>query len=405
MMSATNKSFRPLCRNCGSGHTRRVKKDRNQFVCQDCGNYFTPPTIESAAFGGWTEIEGFVPGTMSNQELMEHLNIDGRYWRIGRVLYGRKDTYKGDTITPMVNVKVWIVPKVEELTARSLFIELLEQARDFSPRYPKIKYPKVTDGVLYEIGMPDIHLGLLAWAEESGMDSDLKLTVALVHRVIDQLLAYSNCLPVERILLPIGNDFFNVNNKDNTTIHGTPQQEDTRYQKTFRKGCELMVDVIDKCATVAPVEVVVVPGNHDEERSFYMGEVLSAWYRNCPNVTVDNRAMKRKYVQYGVNLIGLTHGYYEKFSVLTNLMPLEVPEMWASTKYREWHLGDKHHKKDMQLIADEKIGMVIRILRSLSAPSAWAFDKGFLGSLRAGEGFVWHPTKGLIAQFTAAGDL
>ena len=125
-----------------------------------------------------------------------------------------------------------------------------------------------------------------------------------------------------------------------------------------------------------------------------MGEVLSAWYRNCPNVTVDNRAMKRKYYPYGVNLIGLTHGYYEKFSVLTNLMPLEVPDLWAASKYREWHVGDKHHKKDMQLITMKKIGMVIRILRSLSAPSAWAFDKGFVGSLTGRGGLHVASDKG-----------
>ena len=166
-----------------------------------------------------------------------------------------------------------------------------------------------------------------------------------------------------------------------------------------------MVEAIDKCTTIAPVDVLVIPGNHDEERSFYMGEVLSAWYRSCPNVTVDNRAMKRKYYPYGVNLIGLTHGYYERLVNLSNIMPHEVPDLWAASKYREWHVRDKHHKKDMHIITDEKIGMVIRILRSLSAPSTWAFDKGFIGSLRAGEGFMWHPSKGLIAQFTAAGDL
>jgi hypothetical protein len=212
-------------------------------------------------------------------------------------------------------------------------------------------------------------------------------------------------MSVSRILFPVGNDYFNVNDKKEETIHGTRQQEDTRWQKTFRKGHQLMVQQIDKLQTIAPVDVLVIPGNHDEERAFYMGEVLSAWYRNCPNVTVDNRAVKRKYYAHGVNLIGLTHGYYEKPATLCNLMPLEVPQLWAASKYREFHLGDKHHKKDMITITEEFTGVVVRILRALSAASTWSFDKGYLGALRAGEGFLWHPSNGLIAQFTAAGDL
>jgi hypothetical protein len=120
---------------------------------------------------------------LNDVELMEELNIDPARWRLIKVQYDRKDTYKGDAINPMVNVRVWLEPKVAEIAIRDLFAGLLEDAKAFSPRYPKIAYPKSNEGVLYEIAMPDIHLGLLAWAEESGTDSDLKLTEALVNEI------------------------------------------------------------------------------------------------------------------------------------------------------------------------------------------------------------------------------
>ena len=68
---------------------------------------------------------------------------------------------------------------------------------------------------------------------------------------------------------------------------------------------------------------------------------------------------------------------------------------------REWHTGDKHHKKDIVYAANERCGVMVRILRSLAAVDAWTFDKGFVGAVRAGESFMWHPEDGLIAQFTA----
>jgi len=115
---------------------------------------------------------------------------------------------------------------------------------------------------------------------------------------------------------------------------------------------------------------------------------------------------KRKYYKFGKNLIGYTHGSDEKLDRLPLLMASEQPELWAQTKFREWHTGDKHNKKDISYIStNENSGMVVRILRSLASADAWTFNKGYIGALRASESFLWHPEDGLIAQFTATPDI
>jgi hypothetical protein len=117
---------------------------------------------------------------------------------------------------------------------------------------------------------------------------------------------------------------------------------------------------------------------------------------------VDNRPIGRKYYPYGNVLLGLAHGYYEKDVKLDSLMAYEKPDLWARSIYREWHLGDKHHKKDTIIKTDElENGVIVRILRSLAPPSVWEYDKGFVGSQKAAEGFLWHKEHGLKAQFTA----
>jgi hypothetical protein len=249
--------------------------------------------------------------------------------------------------------------------------------------------------------MPDIHFGRLTWNEESGSDYDIKIAEEMVTSVLDKLLYFVSNMDVERIFLPIGNDFFNVNSKTNATVRGTPQQEDTRYQKTFKRGRQLAISMIERCLNIAPVDVMIVPGNHDEERSFYLGDSLECWFHNTKSVVIDNGAKKRKYYQFKSNMIGLTHGSAEPIGKLPILMAMEQPLMWASTKNREWHLGDKHHKKDMLLKSDEGSGIMIRLLRSLVAADAWTFDNGFVGTERAAEGLLWHPEDGIIAQYTA----
>jgi hypothetical protein len=220
--------------------------------------------------------------------------------------------------------------------------------------------------------------------------------------VVDKLISYSTTFKTERILFPVGNDFFDTNSAEMFTKHGTPQQDDIRWKRTFKLGCDFVVRTVEKLMQVAPVDLLVIPGNHDEDKIWHLGEYVDAWFNKCDSVSVDNRFAKRKYYSFGKNLIMLTHGYFEKNNRLDSLMAYEVPQLWANSTNREVHLGDKHHKVDMVLKTNElENGVVVRILRSLASPSVWEFDKGFVGSMKAAEAFVWHNTEGLVAQFTA----
>jgi len=304
-------------------------------------------------------------------------------------------------VVPLYHIKAKFKRKTQEIRMQLALEDFKADAKAHAPKYPKIKYPSYKEGMMYEIAFPDLHFGRLTWGEESGDDYDIKIAAETLHKVVDDLLGRVQREPVERILLPLGNDFFNVDNKSDTTAHGTPQQEDTRWKKTYKKGRELLVDVIDKCSQVAPVDVLVIPGNHDEQKTFYVGDSLECWYHASKDVVVDNGPKDRKYYLFGENLIGFAHGYWEKLNKLTSVMPLEEPELWAKSKIREFHTGDKHHKQDLVHITDEGTGMVIRVLRSLAGTDVWSYDNAYVGALHAAEGFLWHPTKGLIAQFTS----
>lgn len=298
----------------------------------------------------------------------------------------------------------YLVARKNEGMLRSLTVEdIKEEVKKLSTVIKFPKYPVPTQGFMLEIEMPDLHFGRITWGEESGIDSNIKCQTETAMKVVRELLSVADHYPVEQILFPIGHDYFNVDNKFNTTTHGTPQQEDDRWRKTFREGWKLAKSLIDACALVAPVDVPIVSGNHDEERSFYLGETLSGLYANNDRVSIDNSAKTRKYRLYGKNLIGMTHGYEETLKELVNMMPYEEPQLWAQSTYREWHTGDKHHKDDFVQKTREMggNGVVIRILRSLATADMWHYQKGYIGSLRASEAFLWDKEQGLKAQFTA----
>lgn len=361
---------------------------------------------------------------LNKEDIISQFNIDLNVWEIERFITKTSEGYRKDRsvkwevshgvvteghvndsgkmlVVPLYHIEVHFKKKVKEVSARDSIKSLIEDAKKFAPIYPQINYEHKNNNYLLEIDMPDIHFGRGTWAEESGETSTIQTLSRDVNTVLDKLLVYSDSFKIGKILLPIGNDFFNVDNPSNTTSHGTPQQESDRFQKTFRLGRELIVKMIDKCSLIAPVDVIIVPGNHDLNRIWFLGDSLDAWYHLNPNVKINNSASLRKYYAFGNCLIGFTHGSEEKLDRLPLIMASEVPNSWANTKFREFHTGDKHAKKDITYNTIEGTGVVVRILRSLAVADAWTISKGYVGNQRAGEAFLWHKDDGLIAQYTA----
>lgn len=423
-------STKIVCQDCGGLNTMSRGKKRRRYYCYDCEEYKTlREEVKDFEYSedkqtGTAHIITSIPRIMSDADLLAYLKIDPDRWSIDKVVYGKSEGYRKDRrvkwvvkdgkvvdgevddsgkllIEPMFSVKVFLSRKTSQIQDTLVLEDLIADAKKYSPKSTRTYTPTGKKGFLLEIAMPDLHFGKLTWREETGSDYDIHITEELVHRTFDQLLSYSTGAPIEKVLFPIGNDFFNVDTKDNTTAHGTPQQEDTRWQKTFKAGRILIVELVEKLCSIAPVDVLVIPGNHDETRSFFLGDALECWYHNNKYINVNNSAMKRKYYSFGNGLVGLTHGYYERYEKLPSLMALEQPQLWAASKHREWHIGDKHHKKDLVYKTDEFDGVVIRQLRSLTPPDSWHFDKGFVGAERAVESLLWHPEKGVIAQYTS----
>ena len=196
-----------------------------------------------------------------------------------------------------------------------------------------------------------------------------------------------------------GNDFLNTDHLGRTTTAGTPQDEAIRYQESFLRGRQLLVRAIDRLRQIAPVQVVMVTGNHDTQRLYYLGDVLEAWFRNTKDVAVDNSPRQRKYFRYHGNLIGFTHGHNEKHFDLPLLLATEQPEGWAASRHREFHLGHFHSRKHKMFVPSfDRAGVLVRILPSLCPPDAWHSAMGYNARLAA-EALYFDPEQGCVANF------
>ena len=250
-------------------------------------------------------------------------------------------------------------------------------------------YPK-KGNLMLEVPIMDLHLNKLAWNQETGEDYDSKIAKERFEETVYEILDRVKDKPYEKIIFPLGNDFFNIDSSYNTTTAGTPQDADSRWCKMWTLGVQLLIWAIDKLATIAPIYVFLVPGNHDATTSFYAINTIQAYYKDDENVTIDTNPMSRKYVRFGVNLLGFTHLDKEGKRIMGN-MQQEAPEAWGKSKYREWHGGHLHSE---QVI--EASGIHIRNLSSPTGTDAWHFLNGYTGAVARTEIFEWDKLRGLI---------
>lgn len=278
---------------------------------------------------------------------------------------------------------------------------LIERIAQHAPHYPKLgPVPPIETPHCWEIDLVDMHFGKLAWAAETGQNYDLRIAESVYRNAVLDLIRRAQGFPPEEIVMLIGNDFFQVDNKQSATTKGTRVDSDGRYAKIIDCGTAAKIWAVELLAPIAPVKLYWVPGNHDDQTSYHLAREIKAWFRHSDRVTVDCSPNPRKYHSYGDNLIGFTHGDKEKERSLPATMLTEAAHLIRPGQRREWHIGHHHRVRTCETVAvNEEDGVTVRRLASLTATDAWHNEMGYIGNRRAAEVFVWGRDAGLAGHF------
>jgi hypothetical protein len=346
-------------------------------------------------------IEECTEEVRSLEDLLRVCRVNQDEWQVDRWTcnkweMGYKDASKEAKSIPLFQVKAWFKRKKEEYDARLALVLAVDAVKAHAPYYPPLSRVRSGgDGLLFELSLPDVHVGKLAWGAECGEDYDLKIACNVFMDAFTALAEDARCRDIERIVFPIGNDLLNCDSPSGNTTAGTPQSNDGRYQKVYQTTLALLVGAIDRLREIAPVDVLTVPGNHDTLSVWTLGETIKAWYRSADDVAVDNSPMLRKYYRYGRSLLLFTHGDREKITSLPLIMAQERRQDWAETIWREAHIGHRHKSASVVMAAEELAGIRIRTLPSLCATDAWHHQQGYVSNVRSAESYFWSRERGL----------
>lgn len=367
-----------------------------------------PDRVTSGFVPSSGELNGQGRQPLSLDELMRLNDLRKEDWEVewvrpGYSEVGAKDADGRVVVERLFNMKARLKPTVGYDALMEVREQVLEDIAERARRGKLRSRPHATEKppsrpVLGEMVLMDVHLGLLAWRMEVGVDTDARIIEDFVRESVSSLVDEAAGRGISQWLLPVGNDFFHtdttIQGKGGATTAGTPQDVDTRWQKAFGTGQRLMTWVIEHLLEIAPVDVLVVPGNHDETKAWFLGQVLDARFHDDPHVRIDNRPVLRKYHRWGNALLGFTHGSEEKPKRLPGLMTHEAPEAWGASRFREWHMGHFHHEHTI-----EDSGVRCRFLPPITGTEAWHHKKGLVGNQREAQLMLWTKDRGRCATF------
>lgn len=359
----------------------------------------SPPETSEVVGDNWTIS---LPKTRIHtlDELLEYAKVDLSIWSVERWVsnkweVGAKNDKGRLVVEPLFQVKAVLVRRNDMVAIKEEIAALKEDAKRYAPVPKPCARGGKTSGNMLELMLPDLHAGKLCWSKETGYtDYDTAIAVSTYRNAVDALIDRASGYKFDKIVLGVGNDLLQSDNIQGTTYSGTKVDTDTRFHKTYRVVREMLTETVEKLRLFAPVDIKLVPGNHDTLSTFTLGDSLECRFHNYADVVVDNSPSMHKTVEWGNTFLVLTHGHQGKQTDYAAWMASQYPKEFGRTKFREVHVGHKHKAS-----LDEKFGVRVRTLSSLTPPDAWHANQNFIGNLRVAEALVFNKDEGLVAHF------
>lgn len=307
---------------------------------------------------------GYAPGSDMTKVVPEGFGVKGvsTYYRIDPATGENKPSGQ------------WVKTSRDEDHKYAALLTAMESVADSwtGKATPSDEPTACNDDLLCVYPMGDPHLGMFAWAPETGADFDLSIAESTLCDAVDQLVA--GAPPAREALIINLGDFFHADNKSNTTTRSHHALDvDTRWAKVMRVGVRTMRRCIDRALEKhAIVRVICEIGNHDDHASIMLALCLSQYYEREPRVIVDTSPAKFHWLRFGATLIGVTHGDTVKPDQLPGIMACDRKEDWGQTEYRYWYTGHIHHDT-----LKEYPGVIVETFRTLAPRDAWHAGQGY----------------------------
>ena len=286
----------------------------------------------------------------------------------------------------------WIKTKTED--AQALLIPALEKAFErFTGVMPPVQVPTVAMSDLLTIyPLPDLHLGMRSWAAETGDSYDLNIAKQRALESVAHLAEQSQ--PSQHAVLLVLGDYLHTQDQTNVTPRSKHLLDvDGRWPKIYDAGAEILLAILTYLLRKhEQVELVVIPGNHDQDAAPTLRVALRLAFRNEPRLTVNTNPGLHWYRSFGRCLFGATHGHTMKPDRMAMMLASDMPREWGHALHRSFFFGHVHTET-----ARDVGGVRVESFPTIASRDAYATGAGYRSS-QSLTAITYHSTEGEIGR-------
>lgn len=255
-------------------------------------------------------------------------------------------------------------------------LDIVEAVRDVISDYAGTSFilprpDQTQENTFTVLPLVDWHVGLMAWARETGENYDLKIAREVIMMAMASVISQS---PPSKhaIILGLGDMLHFDGFTPVTERSGNFLDTDGRYPKVLRAALDMIRETIHLALQrFETVEVCILPGNHDDRSAVALSLAFSLFFENDERVTFDDSPSRFWWKRIGKVFLGATHGDKTKMRDLPLVMAADNPQDWADSTYRRVYTGHIHHES-----AIEEGGVLVTSMRSPVAKDAYhSFSK------------------------------
>jgi len=342
-----------------------VKTGAGRQMCRDCRKTYNGPERQASADQRMVEkIGGGAFQGISPEHDMTHGVPDGY------VVKGVSTAYREDGSMALQ----WVKSSLDDARREAMQLAAIRAFSEKIPRERPRAAPARTRADLANCYvLTDFHLGMLAWAEETGDDWDTAIAEAMLVDWFAAAIAQSPDAELG-VFAQLG-DFLHWDGMDAVTPASKHLLDaDTRFQKLVRVAIRAIRRIIGMLlAKHQRVHVLMAEGNHDPASSIWLREWLHATFENEPRITVDVSPDPYYCVEHGATALFFHHGHKRKPAQVDTVFAAKFREVFGRTKHAYAHLGHMHH-----IDIKETNLMVVEQHRTLAASDAYASRGGWM---------------------------
>lgn len=296
----------------------------------------------------------------------------------------------------------WVKTKLDDEKLEAAIRAAVEALAEGVERAKPVEFPETaTNSLLNLYTLTDCHVGMKAWAAETGADWDLEIAERVLTQAFEHLIMSSPDASVG--LVNVLGDFMHFDSLDAVTPqhrHLHLLDADSRFPKVVAVAVRIIRTIIDTALRRhAKVVVVIKEGNHDMASSVWVRHLFSLLYENEPRISVVDEVAPYSVYQHGGTMLAFHHGHLQKNDQLPILFAAQFPRVWGDTRYRYCHTGHRHHGEEK-----EHSGMTVIQHPTLAARDAYAARGGWIAN-RLMTAITYHEKFGQVARSTVVPEM